>query len=128
MASILDKTNQIIRTDVMSSSVAAICGMSPRTVLASLADLLQTILQSSRWEDVEDHVTSALTPYQFKLGDECRSVVLEVFKRCAEDIYPTSNFVDLIRDVWEMHQTDDTEAAAGGQVVHDFITKYRSNK
>lgn len=102
--------------------------MSPQTVLAPLADLLKTILQSSRWEDVEDHLTSALTPYQFKLGDECRSVLLEVFKRCAEGNYTSSKFTDLICDVWEMHQTDDTDAAAGGQVVHDFTTKYRSNE
>ncbi|KAL3802827.1 hypothetical protein HJC23_007604 [Cyclotella cryptica] len=128
LASIVDKTNQIIRTDVVSSSVAAICGMAPQTVLAPLADLLQTLLKYSRWEDVEDQLASALTPYQFKLGNECKSVVIEVFRRCAEGSYPSSNFGDLIHDVWELHQTDDTDATAGGQVVHDFMTKYRSNR
>jgi hypothetical protein len=128
VSSIIDSIKQIVRTDVMSATVVSICGLSPQTVVSPVADLMQSILQFSQWEEVEPSITSALTPYQFKLGDDCKLVVLDVFKRCAGGSYPSPNFEDLVSDVWNMHQTDDTESIAGGQIVNDFITKHRSNR
>jgi hypothetical protein len=126
--SLMQKIKHIIQTDVVSSLVAATCGVSLQEVISSTASLLHTILKSSNWQDVEMSITPVLSSYQFKLGDECRSVVLEIFKRCTEGTYPASNFGDLIFELWDMHQADDTEATAGGQLVQDFISKYKTKR
>ena len=121
----IEKINHIIQTNVISSSVAAICGTCPQEVIMPFSSLIHTILQFSRWEEVQPTVASVLVSCQFKLGDECRHAVLEILRRCTETGYPASNFGDLTFDLWSMHQTDDS---AGGQVVHDFITKYHVNR
>jgi hypothetical protein len=97
----MQKIKHIIQTDVVSSLVAATCGVSLQEVISSTASLLHTILKSSNWQDVEMSITPVLSSYQFKLGDECRSVVLEIFKRCTEGTYPASNFGDLIFELWD---------------------------
>ena len=125
---VIHKVKHLIQTDVMSSLVIAICGTTPQHNIVKVACLMHRILQSSNWAEVEASITPTLTSNRFQLGDECRTTVLQVMKRCTDsNCYPTSNFGDFISDVWNMHQTDDSHATVGGQMVHDFVTKYNAN-
>lgn len=128
VAAIMYKIKQILQTDVMSSCVAAICGSCTQEAVPLLASLMHAVLQSSNWLEVEAPITSIFGSYQFKLGDECKAAVVQIFKRCSEGGIPASHFSDMIFDLWDMHQTDDTEATAGGQLVHDFIKKHTVNR
>ena len=123
---LIREINILIQTDVLTSCTAGICGACPQETVAHISSLMYSILQSSQWIDVEAPITSVLgSQHKFKLGDDCKAVAIEKFKCCTEGSYPFSNFSDLVFEIWDMHQTDDTEATAGGQMVHDFITKHR---
>ena len=125
VTNLIQKIKNFIQTDVLISCIAAICGACPQKSVIPTSNLLYSILQSSQWMDIEASITSVLSsPHTFKLGDGCKTVMIAKFKCCAEGSYPFSNFCDIVFDLWGMHQTDDTEATAGGQMMHDFITKY----
>jgi hypothetical protein len=124
ITAIMHKIKHILQNNVLPSTVAASCGICTQDMIAPMASLIHEILHSSNWQEVDGPVVSILSSYQFKLGDECKEAVIKVFKRCSEGVYPLSNFGDFIFDVWDMHQTDDTEATAGAQVVSDFIAKH----
>lgn len=124
---VIHKVKHIVQTDVTSTLISSICGTTPQDNVAKVACLMQMILQSSSWDEVEASITPILTSNRFQLGDVCRSTVIQVMKRCTDSSYPSSNFGDFVFDVWDMHQTDDSHATVGGQMVHDFVTKYNTN-
>lgn len=128
VTALIRKIKHTLQTDVISSCIAAICGSSPQEVVPSLSSLIHAILLSSTWQEVETPVNTVFSSYHFKLGDECNAAVVQIFKRCSEGVFPSSNFSDLIFDIWDMHQTDDTEATVGGQLVHDFIAKHTKDE
>ena len=108
----------------MFCAVTLVCGLSPREVIEYITNLLQAIFVHSQWKDVEASACAALSCSQFKLGDEAKSVVLEVFEKCTVSGYTPANFGNMLADMWDMHQTDDVGAIAGGQAVLEFVQKY----
>ena len=130
-AAILSATNHIktvIKTDILASSVASVCGVSPQEVISPMSELIYAILACSQWGEVEGSISAAINSNQFKLGDEIRSILFEEFKKCTVDGYPPPNFESMIADIWNMHQTDDTGAIAGGDTVLEFAQKYSALK
>eukprot|EP00970_Alexandrium_tamarense_P007214 scaffold1272_cov249-Alexandrium_tamarense.AAC.9 len=128
LISVIQGIHTVARTDVVFSSVMAICGVSPPETLAPLSDLLQTILISSQWTDVEPSLSGVVNCNQFKLGPDAKTVILEAFKQCTTVDHTSSTVGGMITDIWKMHQTDDTGAVAGGQAVLDFVTRYRAKR
>ncbi|ACI64744.1 predicted protein [Thalassiosira pseudonana CCMP1335] len=128
LVSVIQGIHTVARTEVVFSSVMAICGVSPPETLAPLSDLLQTILISSQWTDVEPSLSGVVNCNQFKLGPDAKTVILEAFKQCTTVDHTSSTVGGMITDIWKMHQTDDTGAVAGGQAVLDFVTRYRAKR
>jgi hypothetical protein len=117
-----------IQTDVLATISASAClGISPPEVIEPSADLMRVILQVSQWHDVEPSLSSAINCGQFQLGDEARSVALNSFRKCAESEYISISIVEMVSSIWEMHQSIDSGSIAGGEVVVDFVHKYRVN-
>jgi len=123
--SVIDYINKSARADVLISLVtSSCCGISPLDVVADFASLIQQILFHSKWQDVETSINAAFCTNKFLLGEEVRAVAIASFRSCTESSYPISTFADMITDMWQMHQTDDTGAIAGGESVLQFVTKF----
>ena len=45
-------------------------------------------------------------------------------RRCVDGTILLTFFIELFSDLWDMHQTDDLGAIAGGNVVKKFEQKY----
>lgn len=122
---VIDYINKSARADILISLViSSCCGILPLDVVADFASLIQQILSSSQWQDVEASISAAFCTNQFLLGDEVKTVAVATFKRCTDSKYPASTFADMITDMWHMHQTDDTGAIAGGEAVLQFVKKF----
>ena len=116
-----------IQTDILSTAVTSTCiGMSPPEVLGPLTKLIQIILKLSSWPDIEASISAGIDCGKFQMGNEAKSVVFDAFKKCTMSEHTTANFSSMIRDIWSMHQTDDTDSIAGGEAVLGFIQKYNS--
>lgn len=122
---VIDYINRSFRGDILISLVTlSCCGVLPLDALSKFSSLIQKILISSQWQDVEASIRAALCTNQFLVGDEVKRVAVTTFERCTGNEYPASTFADMITDMWNMHQTDDTGAIAGGEAVLQFVKKF----
>lgn len=122
---VISYINKSVQGDILISLVTlSCCGILPLDTVAEFVSLIQQILAVSQWQDVEASISAAFCTNQFLLGDEVKAVAVASFKRCTESQCPTSTFEDMIKDMWNMHQTDDTGAIAGGEAVLDFVKKF----
>ena len=120
---VIDYINRSFRGDILISLVTlSCCGICLH--LSKFSSLIQQILFSSQWQDVEASISAALCTNQFLLGDEVKRVAVTTFERCTRNKYPASTFTDMITEMWNMHQTDDTGAIAGGEAVLQFVKKF----
>ncbi len=122
--SALHQTMSIVRTNVLVSLVVSVCEVAPREVVGPATNLIKLILKCSQWGEIEGSIGVALNSNQFKLGDAVREIMVDNFKRCSINGYPPANFDGIVADIWQMHQTDDTGAIAGGEAVAEFVKKY----
>eukprot|EP00985_Skeletonema_marinoi_P032421 scaffold39130_cov139-Skeletonema_marinoi.AAC.4 len=126
---VIDYINRSFRAEILISLVTlSCCGILPLDAVTDFASLIQQILSPSQWQDVEASISAAFCTNQFLLGDEVKTVAIATFKRCIESKYPASTFADMITDMWNMHQTDDTGAIAGGEAVLQFVKKFSKDR
>ena len=113
-----------VRRGVITTLITGICGIFPCDFIDPTAGLLHVIFKTSPPEEAEASTVTALQQEQFRVGDEARNVTMVVFANCARGTYPLSNFMEFIADLWQLHQSDDTGAVAGGDEVIRFCKKY----
>ena len=122
---VIDYINKSAQADILISLITlACCGILPLDTVADFSSLIQQILLTSQWQDVEASISAAFCTNQFLLGDDVKAVAIASFKSCTGSKYPTSTFADMITDMWHMHQTDDTGSIAGGEAVLQFVKKF----
>eukprot|EP00568_Trieres_chinensis_P003772 CAMPEP_0183311686 /NCGR_PEP_ID=MMETSP0160_2-20130417/38383_1 /TAXON_ID=2839 ORGANISM="Odontella Sinensis, Strain Grunow 1884" /NCGR_SAMPLE_ID=MMETSP0160_2 /ASSEMBLY_ACC=CAM_ASM_000250 /LENGTH=75 /DNA_ID=CAMNT_0025476335 /DNA_START=143 /DNA_END=367 /DNA_ORIENTATION=+ len=71
-------------------------------------------------EEAEASTVMALQQEHFRVGNEARNAALIIFASCARGTYPMTSLLDFTADLWQLHQTDDTGAVAGGDEVIRF--------
>jgi len=122
--SALHRTMSIIHTNVLASSLVSVCEAASQEVVGPTINLIKSILKHSQWDQIEGSIGSALNSNQFKLGDAAREIMFDNLKQCSMNGYPPANFDGIIAEIWQMHQTDDTGAIAGGEAVAEFVKRY----
>ncbi len=126
---VIDYINRSFRAEILISLVTlSCCGILPVETVIDFTSLIQQILSPSQWQDVEASISAAFSTNKFLLGDEVKTVAIATFKRCSGSDYPESVFADMITDMWNMHQTDDTGAIAGGEAVLQFVEKFSKDR
>ena len=125
---VVQKVKHSIQTEVLSTAITLACiGMSPQEILEPMVKLIQLILKFSQWTEIEASVSAAINISAFQLGNEAKSALFEAFRKSSQSEYTNSNFSNMIKQAWALHQTDDTGSIAGGEAVLLFIEKYRNS-
>ena len=126
LAPVVEKIKQSIQTSVLVTAITSACvGISLPEVVVPLTKLIEQIIVSSQWSDIESSIAGAIDCGGFQLGDEALSVIADAFKTRSLRQY-TGNFGNMVMDAWNLHQIDDTGSIAGGEAVLEFVQKYKN--
>jgi len=122
----VDAVKHSIASDVTIFIVELTCaGLAPRGGLAYLTNLLLTILNVSKWSEIEQAVLAAMESGKFQLGEEVTRVTIASLKDSTESACVSSNLSEMIDNLWAMHQRSETDGTiAGEELVQDFLQKY----
>jgi len=120
----VDDSISRVRGDVISRLLCGACGVMPRETLDRAAELLHSILLMSSNEESETAIMSSLRQEYFMLGDEAVAVTVKVLSLCANGSASPSLLMELFSYLWQLHQSDDTGAVAGGEAVEKFKLKF----
>ena len=97
-------------------------------MLDPVGNLLYSILKSTDAAEAEHICTKALQKETFRLGDDAKRVTLLIFGKGTQDSIAASVIMDLLGDIWSLHQNDDTGGLiAGGDAILSFTKKYTAN-
>jgi len=116
---------QPLREELIIALIAGACGLFPREVLDPAGSLLHSILKSTEASDAERICISAVQKESFRVGDNARHTVLLTLGRGTQGTIAASVLMDLLDDLWSMHQNDETGGTiAGGDTILSFTKKY----
>ncbi len=121
---------QPLREELIIALISGACGLFPREVLDPAGSLLHSILISTEANDVQRNDTqrichSAVQKETFRVGDNARHSVLLTLGRGTQGTIAASVLMDLLNDLWSMHQNDETGGTiAGGDTILSFTKKY----
>ena len=124
----MDAVKQNLASDVTVIIIELTCaGLAPRGGLAYLTNLLLTILNVSKWSEIEHAVLAAMGSEKFQLGEEVTRVTIASLRDSTERACVSSNLSEMIECLWAMHQQSETDGTiAGEELVQDFLQKYRN--
>jgi len=114
-----------IRGELLSALITGACGIFPREVLDPAGSLLHSMLRSTEAIEAERICTQALQNESFRLGDDAKRATLLTLGKGTRDSISSSVLMDLLDDLWTMHQSDDTGGTvSGGDAIISFAKKY----
>lgn len=113
-----------MRSNLILILIRGSCGTFPREVLDPAGNVLHSILLSTEAARAEQSCTEALEGETFRLGDDAKRATLLTLGKGAQGTISSSVMMDLLDDLWTMHQNDVTGVTAGGDAVLAFTKKY----
>ncbi len=112
--------------DLILRIIHGSCGHFPREVLDPAASVLNLILKGMPTADAERVVKYASGQEFFRLGNEGAQIFISILGKCAQSLTNVSLMMDIVEDVWTIHQTySNTETIGGGDCVNKFVGKYK---
>jgi hypothetical protein len=103
------------------------CGKYEYKVIADAADLLALLLRTTSTSETEAYLVASLRQDHFLLGDRARNVALGILIRSStvqHNPLTSSDLALFLKDVWQLHQIEDTDALPGSDEVARFLLKY----
>lgn len=116
-----------IRADAIGRLVLGSCGKYEHKVLADVAELLTLLLRTSSTRETEAYLVASLRQDHFLLGDRARNVALGILIRSGvvqQNALSSSDLALFLEDVWQLHQSEDTDALPGSDEVARFVLRY----
>lgn len=103
------------------------CGKYEYKTLADVAELLSLLLRTTSTSENEAYLVASLRQDHFLLGERARNVVLGILTRSGavqHNPLTSSDLALFLKDIWQLHQIDDTDALPGSDEVARFLLKY----
>lgn len=102
-----------------------VCGNFPREVLDPIGTLLFSMLKVLSPSELQESGKKMLNIDAFSLGDSSKQTVMAVFTKGSEAVIPGSTIMDLLDDIWTLHQNESGGSSiAGGDQIVSFNSKY----
>jgi hypothetical protein len=114
-----------LRGNLIATLINSSCGVFPREVLDPAGNLLHSILRSTDASHAEQACTQALQSEAFQLGGDAKRAILLTLGKGAQGTIASSVIMDLLDDLWTLHQNDVTGGnTTGGDAILSFTKKY----
>lgn len=124
----LKKVQEILdplRVNLIATLIKSSCGHFPREVLDPAGNLLHSVLRSTESSHAENACKQALQSEAFRLGDDSKPAILLTLGKAAQGSKSSSVVMDLLDDLWNLHQNDATGGThTGGDAILAFTKKY----
>lgn len=113
------------RAELVTTLIHGSCGVFPREALDPVGTLLHSILKTTPIAEAENICTQALQAEKFRLGDEAKRAALSVLGKTVQNTIAPSVVMDLLDDLWTLHQNDEVGVmVAGGDTILSFTERY----